>query len=127
MFNKHGHSFSPQLSVDTLTFLLFLYIQQINKVSLRTSLIGEEWPSPRARSPSPDLAGQSNFHKESCRQLICATCQYHLPVPTVPPISAHSATYQYIAADHCYLPVAISAALSAPISAHQSSLISAYQ
>ncbi|PIO23270.1 hypothetical protein AB205_0136540 [Aquarana catesbeiana] len=63
MFNKHGHSFSPQLSVDTLTFLLFLYIQQINKVSLRTSLIGEEWPSPRARSPSPDLAGQSNFHK----------------------------------------------------------------
>ncbi|XP_006636353.2 TBCC domain-containing protein 1 [Lepisosteus oculatus] len=45
-----------KLSVDTLQFLLFLYIQQLNRVSLRTSLIGEEWPSPRSRSrsPSPD-------------------------------------------------------------------------
>ncbi|XP_061092009.1 TBCC domain-containing protein 1 [Conger conger] len=42
-----------KLSVDTLQFLLFLYMQQLNRVSLRTSLIGEEWPSPRARSPSP--------------------------------------------------------------------------
>uniref|UniRef100_A0A3Q3KQT2 TBCC domain-containing protein 1 n=1 Tax=Monopterus albus TaxID=43700 RepID=A0A3Q3KQT2_MONAL len=42
-----------KLSVDTLQFLLFLYIQQLNRVSLRTSLIGEEWPSPRTRSPSP--------------------------------------------------------------------------
>ncbi|XP_074513687.1 TBCC domain-containing protein 1 [Sebastes fasciatus] len=42
-----------KLSVDTLQFLLFLYIQQLNRVSLRTSLIGEEWPSPRSRSPSP--------------------------------------------------------------------------
>ncbi|KAK5860633.1 hypothetical protein PBY51_022095 [Eleginops maclovinus] len=42
-----------KLSVDTLQFLLFLYIQQLNRVSLRTSLIGEEWPSIRARSPSP--------------------------------------------------------------------------
>ncbi|XP_032424412.1 TBCC domain-containing protein 1 [Xiphophorus hellerii] len=42
-----------KLSVDTLQFLLFLYIQQLNRVSLRTSLIGEEWPSHRARSPSP--------------------------------------------------------------------------
>ncbi|XP_071400703.1 TBCC domain-containing protein 1 isoform X1 [Centroberyx affinis] len=41
-----------KLSVDTLQFLLFLYIQQLNRVSLRTSLIGEEWPSHRARSPS---------------------------------------------------------------------------
>ncbi|CAI9598318.1 unnamed protein product [Staurois parvus] len=54
-----------KLSVDTLKFLLFLYIQQINKVSLRTSLIGDEWPSPRARSPNPDLAGQSNFHNKN--------------------------------------------------------------
>lgn len=46
-------SFSLQLSVDTLQFLLFLYIQQLNRVSLRTSLIGEEWPSHRTRSPSP--------------------------------------------------------------------------
>lgn len=42
-----------KLSVDTLQFLLFLYIQQLNRVSLRTSLIGEEWPSQRTRSPSP--------------------------------------------------------------------------
>ncbi|GAA6086103.1 TBCC domain-containing protein 1 [Tachysurus ichikawai] len=41
-----------KLSVDTLQFLLFLYLQQLNRVSLRTSLIGEEWPSPRSRSPS---------------------------------------------------------------------------
>ncbi|XP_072542725.1 TBCC domain-containing protein 1 [Salminus brasiliensis] len=41
-----------KLCVDTLQFLLFLYLQQLNRVSLRTSLIGEEWPSPRARSPS---------------------------------------------------------------------------
>ncbi|XP_068602853.1 TBCC domain-containing protein 1 [Brachionichthys hirsutus] len=42
-----------KLSVDTLQFLLFLFIQQLNHVSLRTSLIGEEWPSHRIRSPSP--------------------------------------------------------------------------
>ncbi|KAM4626314.1 TBCC domain-containing protein 1 isoform 2-T2 [Discoglossus pictus] len=53
------------LSVNTLQFLLFLYIQQINKVSLRTSLIGDEWPSPRARSPTPDIAGQSSFHNKN--------------------------------------------------------------
>ncbi|XP_060623996.2 TBCC domain-containing protein 1 [Anolis sagrei] len=39
-----------KLSVDTLQFLLFLYIQQLNKVSLKTSLLGDEWPSPRSRS-----------------------------------------------------------------------------
>uniref|UniRef100_A0A3Q0SSE5 TBCC domain containing 1 n=1 Tax=Amphilophus citrinellus TaxID=61819 RepID=A0A3Q0SSE5_AMPCI len=42
-----------KLSVDTLQFLLFLYIQQLNRVSLRTSLIGEEWPCHRTPSPSP--------------------------------------------------------------------------
>lgn len=42
-----------KLSVDTLQFILFLYIQQLNRVSLRNSLIGEEWPSHRTRSPSP--------------------------------------------------------------------------
>ncbi|XP_059678758.1 TBCC domain-containing protein 1 [Gavia stellata] len=46
-----------KLSVDTLQFLLFLYVQQVNKVSLRRSLIGEEWPSPRTKSPS--LTGKS--------------------------------------------------------------------
>uniref|UniRef100_A0A673TCQ5 TBCC domain-containing protein 1 n=1 Tax=Suricata suricatta TaxID=37032 RepID=A0A673TCQ5_SURSU len=53
------------LSVDTLQFLLFLYIQQLNKVSLRTSLIGEEWPSPRNRSQSPDLAEKSSCHNKN--------------------------------------------------------------
>ncbi len=27
-------------------------LQQLNRISLRISLIGEEWPSPRSRSPS---------------------------------------------------------------------------
>ncbi|XP_063286269.1 TBCC domain-containing protein 1 [Pelobates fuscus] len=54
-----------KLSVDTMQFLLFLYIQQINKVSLRTSLIGDEWPSPRPKSPAPDIAGQSSFHNKN--------------------------------------------------------------
>ncbi|GCC27555.1 hypothetical protein chiPu_0005980 [Chiloscyllium punctatum] len=52
-----------KLSVDTLQFLLFLYVQQLNKVSLRTSLIGEEWPSPRSRSP--DLDGKSNSQNKN--------------------------------------------------------------
>ncbi|XP_036624975.1 TBCC domain-containing protein 1 [Trichosurus vulpecula] len=54
-----------KLSVNTFQFLLFLYIQQLNKVSLRTSLIGEEWPSPRNRSPSPDLTGKSTCHNKT--------------------------------------------------------------
>ncbi|KAM9710395.1 TBCC domain-containing protein 1 isoform 2-T4 [Menidia menidia] len=49
-----------KLSVDTLQFLLFLYIQQLNRVSLRTSLIGEEWPGQRARSPSEAKASSQN-------------------------------------------------------------------
>ncbi|NXP90500.1 TBCC1 protein, partial [Passerina amoena] len=46
-----------QLSVDTLQFLLFLYVQQFHNVSLRRSLLGDEWPSPRTKSPS--LSGKS--------------------------------------------------------------------
>ncbi|NXI80099.1 TBCC1 protein, partial [Rhipidura dahli] len=46
-----------QLSVDTLQFLLFLYVQQLHKVSLRRSLLGDEWPSARTKSPS--LTGKS--------------------------------------------------------------------
>lgn len=38
--------------MDTLQFLLFLYVQQLHKVSLRQSLLGDEWPSPRTKSPS---------------------------------------------------------------------------
>ncbi|XP_044290322.1 TBCC domain-containing protein 1 isoform X2 [Varanus komodoensis] len=60
-----------KLSVDTLQFLLFLYIQQLNKVSLRTSLLGDEWPNPKSKSYS--LTGEStnqiknwndNYHQE---------------------------------------------------------------
>ncbi|NWX89328.1 TBCC1 protein, partial [Nothoprocta pentlandii] len=49
-------SLPAQLSVDTLQFLLFLYIQQLNKVSLRASLLGDEWP----RAKAPSLAGQTH-------------------------------------------------------------------
>lgn len=43
--------------MDTLQFLLFLYVQQLHKVSLRRSLLGDEWPSPRTKCPS--LTGKS--------------------------------------------------------------------
>lgn len=33
------------ISVDTVQFILFLYIQQVHKISLRDSLVGgEEYP-----------------------------------------------------------------------------------
>ncbi|XP_032831239.2 TBCC domain-containing protein 1 [Petromyzon marinus] len=39
-----------QLSVDTLRFLLFLYIQELSRTSLRRhSLVAEDWPSPRGQ------------------------------------------------------------------------------
>lgn len=54
-----------QLSVDTLQFLLFLYIQQLNKISLRTSLIGEEWPSSRSRPQSPSPTERPSCHNKN--------------------------------------------------------------
>ncbi|XP_010181193.1 PREDICTED: TBCC domain-containing protein 1, partial [Mesitornis unicolor] len=66
-----------KLSVDTLQFLLFLYLQQIYKVSLRRSLIGEEWPSPRTKSPS--LTGKfAGENKNWNDQDHCAFVQSHL-------------------------------------------------
>jgi hypothetical protein len=50
--------------VDTLQFLLFLYIQQLNRISLRTSLIGEEWPSRRSRPQSPSPAERPSCHNK---------------------------------------------------------------
>ncbi|KAK7475667.1 hypothetical protein BaRGS_00033093 [Batillaria attramentaria] len=45
-------------SVDTLKFVLFLYIQQVYRVSLRASLVaGDEWPTQT--SSSIDLDGRS--------------------------------------------------------------------
>ncbi|KAM8805005.1 TBCC domain-containing protein 1 [Eudromia elegans] len=52
-----------QLAVDTLQFLLFLYIQQLNRVSLRTSLVGDEWPGARARAPG--LAGKPHSQNKN--------------------------------------------------------------
>lgn len=49
----------PQLSVDTLQFLLFLYLQQLSRLSLRTAIRGEQWPSPAAPGPAGKGAGQS--------------------------------------------------------------------
>ncbi|XP_077995708.1 TBCC domain-containing protein 1-like [Glandiceps talaboti] len=48
-----------QLSVSTFQFLLYLFIQQIYKISLRVSLVtsGEEWPM---RARSPDIEGRSS-------------------------------------------------------------------
>ncbi|NXN96257.1 TBCC1 protein, partial [Rhinopomastus cyanomelas] len=58
-------------------FLLFLYIQQVNRVSLRRSLIGEEWPSPRSKSPS--LTGKSASENKNWKdQDHCAFVQSHL-------------------------------------------------
>ncbi|XP_071422143.1 TBCC domain-containing protein 1 [Pithys albifrons albifrons] len=46
-----------KLSVDTLQFLLFLLVQQLHRVSLRRSLLGDEWPS--ARAGPADLPGKA--------------------------------------------------------------------
>lgn len=43
--------------MDTLQFLLFLYVQQLHKLSLRRSLLGDEWPSNRSKCPG--LPGKS--------------------------------------------------------------------
>nr|XP_027320395.2 TBCC domain-containing protein 1 isoform X1 [Anas platyrhynchos] len=48
-----------KLSVDTLRFLLFLYLQQLSRLSLRTAIRGEQWPSPAAPGPAGKGAGQS--------------------------------------------------------------------
>ncbi|XP_022096313.1 TBCC domain-containing protein 1-like [Acanthaster planci] len=46
-----------QASVDTLEFLIYLFLQQVHKISLRSSLVsGEEWPM-RPRSPDVDSRG----------------------------------------------------------------------
>ncbi|XP_067085472.1 TBCC domain-containing protein 1 [Osmerus mordax] len=54
-----------KLCVNTLQFLLFLYIQQLNHVSLRTSLIGEEWPSPRAPFTSSDREAKTSSQNKN--------------------------------------------------------------
>ena len=42
-----------KMKANTLQFVLFLYIQQLHKISMKSSLVtGDEWPS---RTRSPDL------------------------------------------------------------------------
>ncbi|THD18349.1 TBCC domain-containing protein 1 [Fasciola hepatica] len=62
-------------SVDLFTFVLFLYIQQINKISLRASAVSAnaEWPSSHNRSSELD-SGRSTPIRP-CRNL---DEQYHL-------------------------------------------------
>ncbi|XP_017276589.1 TBCC domain-containing protein 1 [Kryptolebias marmoratus] len=67
-----------KLSVDTLQFLLFLYVQQLNRVSLRTSLIGEEWPNRRSPSPSEREAKPSSQNKNWDDQAHLSFMQSHL-------------------------------------------------
>ncbi|XP_071790869.1 TBCC domain-containing protein 1-like isoform X2 [Asterias amurensis] len=53
-----------QASVDTLEFLLYLFLQQVHRISLRSSLVaGDEWPM-RPRSPDVDTRG-GNLNSKS--------------------------------------------------------------
>lgn len=59
MFHMNTHSDRPastvkqRMKANTLQFVLFLYIQQLHKISMKSSLVtGDEWPS---RTRSPDL------------------------------------------------------------------------
>ncbi|NXK92048.1 TBCC1 protein, partial [Formicarius rufipectus] len=48
-------------------FLLFLLVQQLHKVSLRTSLLGDEWPGPRAgptRLPGTSTSSNKNWNDQ---------------------------------------------------------------
>ncbi|KAF2983220.1 hypothetical protein EK904_000387 [Melospiza melodia maxima] len=66
-----------RLSVDTLQFLLFLYVQQFHNVSLRRSLLGDEWPSPRTKSPClSEKSGTGNKNWDDQEHL--AFVQSHL-------------------------------------------------
>ncbi|CAG2247058.1 TBCCD1 [Mytilus edulis] len=49
-----------RVKVNTLKFVLYLYVQQIHKVSLKASLVaGDEWPTTRSSSPDLDGTGRS--------------------------------------------------------------------
>lgn len=49
-----------RVKVNTLKFVLYLYVQQIHKVSLKASLVaGDEWPTSRSSSPDLDGTGRS--------------------------------------------------------------------
>ncbi|XP_066050269.1 TBCC domain-containing protein 1 [Chamaea fasciata] len=67
-----------KLSVDTLQFLLFLYVQQLHKVSLRRSLLGDEWPSPRTKSPGLGAGKSAGGNKNWNDQEHLAFVQSHL-------------------------------------------------
>lgn len=45
----NSNSFKDKMRVPTLQFVVFLYIQQANKVTLRKSMLGEDWPGANSR------------------------------------------------------------------------------
>jgi len=47
--------YRQHMAVPTLPFVLFLFIQQANKLSLRKSLLGDEWPGASPRSSDSGL------------------------------------------------------------------------
>lgn len=58
-------SIKPKMTANTLQFVLFLYIQQLHKISMKSSLVtGDEWPS---RTRSPDL--ENTRSQTSCKNL----------------------------------------------------------
>jgi len=82
-----------QVGVDTLKFLLFLFLQQLNRMSLRTSLIGEEWPGPRSPSPCSEREATNSSRSKVIRETPRQTCVSTRPVgPT--PITLISETRQ---------------------------------
>ncbi|XP_071946612.1 TBCC domain-containing protein 1-like isoform X2 [Antedon mediterranea] len=68
---KEQDSLRNKTSVDTLQFLLYLFIQQVHKISLRSSLMtGEEWPT---RARSPDLSGKTSSTSKGLDENTCLT------------------------------------------------------
>lgn len=52
-----------KMTANTLQFVLFLYIQQLHKISMKSSLVtGDEWPS-RTRSPDLETARSQTSSK----------------------------------------------------------------
>ncbi|XP_033112124.1 TBCC domain-containing protein 1-like isoform X2 [Anneissia japonica] len=66
---KEQDSLRNQTSVDTLQFLLYLFIQQVHKISLRSTLMtGEEWPT---RARSPDISGKTSSTSKGLDENTC--------------------------------------------------------
>lgn len=52
-YQSEKSTIRQKMTANTLQFVLFLYVQQLHKISMKSSLVtGDEWPS---RTRSPDL------------------------------------------------------------------------